>query len=100
MTPSRGKEHDACDTIWIYKDTINKDAKEFHDPIASVHARALQELKIAERVSAYNAADMDKIVRVDEREEERRKWTAYDHNVLIYGSGVSKALYSNGNNLY
>ena len=40
------------------------------DPL--IHALALHELKIADLVSGYNAGDIDKLARIDEREEERR----------------------------
>ena len=37
------------------------------DLLASISVTTQQELKIAERVAAYNAGDMDKIARIDER---------------------------------
>ena len=73
MVPSCGEEHDACDIIRLYKDTMPEYAMDFSDPLSSARASTLQELKIAERVPAYNGGDMDRIARIDEREEERRK---------------------------
>ena len=46
---------------------MREDAKEFGDPLVSVCATTQQELKIAERVAAYNAGDMDKVTCIDER---------------------------------
>ena len=40
VAPSRGEEHDAHDTIRLYKDTMREDEKEFGDPLASVHVPA------------------------------------------------------------
>ena len=51
---------------------MREDAMKFGDP--DIRAAAQQELKITERVTAYNAGDMDKVSRIDEREEQRRKW--------------------------
>ena len=42
----------------MYDDIIRKDSNELCDPLASVRAPAQQELKIAERVGAYNAGNM------------------------------------------
>ena len=66
MAPSRGEELDARDIIRLYKDTMRKDAMKFGDPLASVHARTQQELKITESVAAYNAGDIDKVTRIEE----------------------------------
>ena len=96
VAPSRGEENDACDTICLYKDTMREDAIEFGDPLANVRAPAQQELRIAERVCAYNDGDMDKIARIDEREEKRRNWKAYHRNVRKYRAGVCKASSSKG----
>ena len=38
-----------------------------------VRAPTQQELKIAECVDVYNSGDMDKVARLDEREEKRPK---------------------------
>ena len=35
------------------------------------------ERKVAERVAAAEAGDLEKITRIDARENERRKWKAY-----------------------
>ena len=79
VTPSRGEEQDARETIRFYKDTMHEDAMEFGYPL--VRAPTQQELKIAERVAAYNAGYIDKVARIDKSEEERCKWKAYDTNV-------------------
>ena len=68
------------------------------EPLASVRAQTQPELKIAERVAAYNAGDMSKIARIEKCEEERRKWKAYHHKVRKYRARVSKASSSKGNN--
>ena len=58
VAPSRIEEHDARYTIRIYKDTMCEDAIEFSNH--HVCAQTRQELKIAERVSSYNAGDMNR----------------------------------------
>ena len=73
VVPSHGEEHDACDTICPYRDTMREDAMEFGDPFASFFALAQQELKIAKRVAPYNACAMSKVTSIDEHDEERRK---------------------------
>ena len=57
---SRGEEHDVRDTIRVYKKHVRKDSMEFGDHY--VHAPAHKVLKIAKRVGANNASDMDKVV--------------------------------------
>ena len=84
-----------CDTIRLYEDNLREYAKEFGDQ--SICAPMQQELKIAERVDAYNAGEMDKVARIDEREEQRRKWKAYHRSVHKYHAGISQALSSKGN---
>ena len=96
MAPIRGEEHDARDTIRLYQNTMRKGAMEFGDPLVGAPAR--QELKIAERVAAYNAGNMDKVARIDKREEERRKWKTYHSNVRKYRAAVSKASFSKSDN--
>ena len=78
---------------------MNEDPMEFGDHLASVHAPNRQELKITERVAAYNAGDMDKVSGIDEREEERRKWKRYHRNVRKCVASVSKVSSSKGDNL-
>ena len=95
MAPSRGEEHDARDTIRLYKDTMSEDAMDFCDP--DIRAPTQQELKIAGRVVAYNTGDMDKVARIDEREEQRRKWKSYHRSVCKYHAGISKASSLKGN---
>ena len=94
VAPSRREEHDARNTIRLYKDTVREDAMEFGDP--NIRALAQQELNIAERIAAYNSCDLDKVARIDEREEQRRKWKAYHRSVRKYHAGISKASSSKG----
>ena len=54
-----------------------------------IRAPMKQELKIAERVDAYNNGDMDKVVLIDEREGQRRKWKAYHRSARKYNAGIS-----------
>ena len=98
VATSRGKELDARDIIRICNDTMHEDAMEFCNLLASVRAPAHQEFKIAERVSAYDACNVDKVARIDEREEERRKWKAYDRNVSKFPAEVSKESSSKDDN--
>ena len=70
---------------------------DFGDPLASVCAPTQQELKIAELVAGYNAGNMSKVARIDEREVELRKWKTYDHNSGKHRAGVSKTLSSKVN---
>ena len=46
---------------------MRKDATEFYDSLASSPTH--QDFKIAKRAAAYNAFDIDKVDRIDEREE-------------------------------
>ena len=91
---SRGKEYDARDVIRLYKDTMREDAIEFNDPL--VRAPTQQELKIAERVAAYNSGGMDKVAHINESEEQRRRWKANHRGVRKYHAGISKASSSKG----
>ena len=77
------------DTIRLYNETIREDAMELGD--STVRGSTQQELKIAEPVSAYNSDEMDKVARIDEREEQRHKWKAYHRSVPKYRAGISKA---------
>ena len=63
-----------------------------------IRAPTQQELKIAERVSACNAGDMDKDARFDKREKYSRKWKMYHRNLGKYRAGISKASFSRGDN--
>ena len=56
-----------------------------------------KELKIAERFAAYNATDIDKVSRIDERDEQRRIWESYHRSVRKYDAGISEASFSKGN---
>ena len=89
MAPSCGGEHDARDTTGLYKDTMREDAMELGDP--DIRAPTKQGLKIAERVATYNSCDMDKVGRIDEHEEQRRKWKSYHRSFRKYHAGISKA---------
>ena len=97
VAQSRGEKHDARETIRLYKNTMRQDAMEFGDPL--VCAPAQQKLKIAERVAAYNAGNIDKVARIDEREVEHRRWKKYHRNVRKYCAGISKASSSKDNYL-
>ena len=68
---------------------MHEDEMEFGD--LYVRSPTQQELKIAERVAAYNASDLDKVARIDEREKQRGKWKAYHRSVRKYSAGISKA---------
>ena len=90
VAPTRGEEHDACDTVRLYEETIREDALEHDNPSAAVRAPTRQELMVAKRVAAYEAGDMGKVARIDGRVEERCKWRKYHCCVRKYRSGVSK----------
>ena len=98
VAPCSGEEHDARDTIRVYKDTMREDAMEYGDTL--VCALIQQELKIGARIFAYNAGDMNKVARIDEREEERRKRKAYHRSVRKYRESISKASSSKGDNSF
>ena len=95
-TPSCGEEHDAHDTIRIYMDPIRYDAMEFGNTY--LHAPTQQKLKIAERVAAYNAGNVDNDALIDKRDEHLRKWKYYHPSVRKYHVCISKASSSKGNN--
>ena len=98
MAPDRGKERDAREPICLCKDVMREDAMELGDPFASARDTTQRESKIAERDTAYNAAEMSKVARIDERDEEHRKWKAYHRNVRKYSESVSKAASSKDDN--
>ena len=56
-----------------------------------MRAPSQQELKIVEDVVAYNDGDLDKVARIDEREEKRHNWKYYHLIVRKYRAGTSKA---------
>ena len=93
--PSRGEEHDARAIIRLYKGTMREDAMAFGD--SAVHGPTPQELKIGELFAAYSSGNIDKVARIDEREEQRRKWKAYHRSVRKYHAGISNASSSKGN---
>ena len=72
---------------------MHEDAMEFDDPFASVRALTQLELKIAERVTAYSAGDMDMVAHIEEHDEESRRWKAHHGNVHKYRESVSKAAF-------
>ena len=74
---------------------MREDAMELGDP--AVRASTQQELKIAERVSIYNSVDMGEAARIDEREEQCRRWKSYHRSVRKYHADISKASSSKGN---
>ena len=65
VAPCSGEEHDACDMIRLHKKTMCEDAMKFGGTLASIRAPNQQELKIRERVAAYNAGDVNKVARID-----------------------------------
>ena len=67
LAPIRGEEHDAQNTTRMYKDNNCEDTLEFDDTY--VRAPTQQKLNIDERFAIYNASEMDKVTRIDEREE-------------------------------
>ena len=77
---------------------MRKDAIEFRDSFVSACSPTQQQSKIAERAAAYNAGDTDKVVRIDELEQERCKCKVYHRNVRKYRVGVSKASSSKDDN--
>ena len=87
-----------CDTIGLYKDTMLEDAMKFGD--SCFHAPTQQEPKIATRAAAYNAGDMDKVTRIDQREEESHKQNGYHRSVRKKRAGVYKASSSKGKNSF
>ena len=75
VAPSRGEEHEACDTARLYKDTMSECKMEFGDP--GIRAPTQQELKISERFAAYDSLDIDMVAQIDERDEQRCKLKYY-----------------------
>ena len=98
VAPSLGEEDNVHDIIRLYKDEMREDAMEFGDPLASACASNQQELKIAERVVPYNSSGIDKVARIDEREEKHRKWKANHRNARMLRARVSKEASSKENN--
>ena len=68
-----------------------EDVVEFAYLLASVRAPTQQELKIAERIFAYNAGDIIRFACIDECEEERHNGEEYYRYVCKYRACVSKA---------
>ena len=66
---SGGEKHDTRDIFRMYKDNMRENVMEIGDPYD--HAPTQQDLKIAERVAVYSSGDMDRVVLIDEREEQR-----------------------------
>ena len=83
------------DSIRMYKNTMREDAMEFGDPY--VRAQTQQKLKIAEHVAVYNACDIDKAARIDDRSEHCRKCKSYHRSVRKYHASSSKAISSKVN---
>ena len=67
---------------------------DFGDPLASFRVPTQQQLKMAECVAAYNAGNMDKVARIDEREEGRQKWEVHHRELSKYGANVYKVAFS------
>ena len=95
MAAGRGEEHDAGDMIRVYKDTMREEAMDFCVPY--VRAPTQQELKIAMRVTAYNAGGMYKAARIDKRDEQCHKWKSYRRSVRTYHADISKMSLSKDN---
>ena len=55
MAPSCAEDHDLCEVIYIYRDSIREDVMEFGDTLASLSFVAQQELNVAEIFAVYNA---------------------------------------------
>ena len=89
MAPNHGKEHDARDTIRLYKYSMSEDEIEFGE--SPMRAPTLQEMKITEFAAAYSYCDMDKFARIAERDEQCHRCKAYHRNVCQYRSSISKA---------
>ena len=90
MAADCGEENDTRNITCFLKDKMPEDAIEIDSLFASLRAPILQELKIIERVAGCNDGDMNKIARIDEHEEERRKCNAYHRNCRKYRESVSK----------
>ena len=95
--PSHSDEHDARDRIRLYKDTMREDAMEFGDPLVSVRSQTQQQL-IVVRIAVYNSGDMDKVARIDQHDEKRRKWKAHHRIVCKYRANISQAAPSKDDN--
>ena len=91
QAPTRGEEHDARDAVRLYKDTLREDALEFGDVEAAVRLPTKHERNVAERVAAVEAGDVEKVARIDARENERCKWKAYHRSVRKARANASKA---------
>ena len=76
------------DTTRLYKDTKREDVTVYDDSLVCIQTQ--QELKISERVAAYNSGDMDKVAYIDGLEEECLKWIAYHRSVRKYRASISK----------
>ena len=72
------------DTICLYKSTLHEDEKTLSNLFASSCAPTRQELKIVEHASAYFPGDMDKVARIDERDDERRECEAHHCEIYKY----------------
>ena len=95
VAPRRGEEHNPCDTIRLYLDTLRDDSMRIVDP--HVRAPSQQDLKIAECVAAHNTDSMEKVARIDEREKERFKWKTYNRSIHKFRAGLPQTSSSKGN---
>ena len=66
--------------------------------LASVRAPTQQNLKIIVHVASYSAGVMNKVARIDEGEEERRKWKSYYRNIPKHRARLSKEASENEDN--
>ena len=64
---------------------------EFDDPNTVELKSMKHELKVSERAAAVQAGDIARLVRIDAREEERRKWKAYHRSIRKAPIKISKA---------
>ena len=71
VEPGHGEEHNARDNTRLYNDTMRENSTELGELI--VRASTQQKLWIVECSADCNFGNMDKLARIDEREEERRK---------------------------
>ena len=81
QAPTRGEEHDASNAARLHKETLRDDSLEFGDIDSAMHMPTKHERKMANRVAAIEAEDVEKVARIDAREYERRTWKAYNRSI-------------------
>ena len=70
MARIRCREHDKRDIACLFKDMIREDAIELCAALSSTGAPTQRKLKIAERITAWDASDMQNVARIDKCDEE------------------------------